>query len=163
MKELFLFRHAKTRKAEIGQRDQARQLAQVGQEAAIQIGEDLADDDRLPQVVLSSDAVRTIQTAELAVDAMDLDEDIVVPLPALYAAGVEELLEILAGRPEDRLMVVGHNPCIEECVEHLLGEVCHMRPAYCMWLRFDIGRWEELYGHPDPSAHRLYKPREGED
>jgi hypothetical protein len=36
----------------------------------------------------------------------------------------------------------------------------HMRPGYCLWLRFDIKAWEELYAHPLPLAHKLYKPHE---
>ena len=161
MKELFLFRHAKTRKADLGQRDHQRNLSSSGHDAAIQIGEDLLDDERLPQIILCSDAARTTQTAELAADAMDL-EDIIVPYAPLYSAGVEEVLELLAGRQEDKVMIVGHNPCIEETVEHLLGDLSHMRPGCCMWLRFDIHNWEELYGHPDVLSHKLYKPREEE-
>lgn len=161
MKELFLFRHAKTLRAEPGMRDNQRSLSGSGHDAAIQIGEDLADDNRVPEVILASDAVRTIQTAELAADAMDL-EDIVVPFSGLYAAGVEEILELLSSREENRIMIVGHNPCIEETVEHLLGDLHHMRPGSCMWLRFDIRSWDDLYGHPDVSAHKMYKAREDE-
>ena len=161
MKELYLLRHAKTRKAEIGMRDSQRSLSGSGHDAAVQIGEDLMDDNRLPEIILASDAVRAIQTAELVADAMDL-EDIVVPFAGLYSAGVEEVLELLAGRSENRIMIVGHNPCIEETVEHLLGDLHHMRPGSCMWLRFDIRSWQDLYGHPDVSSHKLYRPRETE-
>ena len=157
MKELYLFRHAKTHPAGHPRDDHARSLTPEGHAAASWIGEQLANDRRQPQIILASDAQRTLQTAELAMSRLGLDGQ-VMPAPELYEADVEDILALLAGRQEGSIMIVGHNPGIEEIAGNLTGSFGHMRPGFCLWLCFDIDDWEELYGHPAPVAHHLYRP-----
>lgn len=159
MKEIFLFRHAVSNPVGHSGDDHGRKLTREGQAAAEQVGNQLKADARLPSVVLASDALRTQQTALAALARLGR-EDLVVAVPSLYEASPEDILALLAGRPEASIMVVGHNPCIEECTEMLAGSLMHMRPGYCIWLQFDIKTWEELYSHPQPLAHKLYKPHD---
>jgi phosphohistidine phosphatase len=162
MKELYLFRHAKTHPAAHPGEDHARSLTKTGHDAATQVGARMAADGRRPQLIMSSDAQRTMQTASRAMTSLGLDDQ-VMPLAELYEAGASDILSLLAGRGETAIMIVGHNPGIEEAVELLTGSIQHMRPGYCLWLRFAIDSWEELYGHPPAEAHRLYKPDDDRD
>jgi phosphohistidine phosphatase SixA len=159
MKEIFLFRHAVSNPVGHSGDDHGRKLSREGHEAASQVGDQLKADQRLPATVLASDALRTQQTA-LAAMARLGHEELVVTLPSLYDASPEDILALLAGRPESSIMVVGHNPSIEELAEILGGSLMHMRPGFCLWLRFDIKQWEELFSHPPAQAHKLYKPHE---
>jgi phosphohistidine phosphatase len=159
MKVIFLFRHAKTVPIGADGNDHIRKLTPEGEAAASQIGEQLVIAKRLPDFVICSDAERAQQTALLAMAPMDRTNR-VIPLAALYTGGTENVLALLAGRPENSIMVVGHNPCMEECAELFSGSIVHMRPGFCLWLKFDITKWEMLYSNPIAIEHKLYKPAE---
>jgi phosphohistidine phosphatase len=159
MKEIYLFRHAVSNPLGHSGDDHGRKLTREGLEAAEQIGAQLKANGLMPAAVLASDALRTRQTALAALTVLGR-EDLVVTTPALYESSPDDILGLLAGRPEDSVMVVGHNPCIEEAAELLGGSLLHMRPGYCLWLRFAIARWEELYSRPATIASRLFRPDE---
>ncbi len=65
MRELVLFRHAKTEPNNAGG-DRARELTAGGREAAIRMAERLKAEGVAPDLVLVSTAVRTRQTWDLA-------------------------------------------------------------------------------------------------
>ncbi len=158
MKEIFLFRHAEASPIGPSGNDHSRSLTTAGHLAATQIGDQLLADSRLPDLVISSDAERARQSALLAMTQLGRQSRIVA-LPVLYECDSENILALLAGRPENGIMVVGHNPTIETLVEILTGKRLPMSPGFCLWMRFDISKWEALYGHPSFVERKLYKPR----
>ena len=93
MKRLFLLRHAKTHPAEPGEEDHDRTLMPRGRDDAARMARHLRAHGLAPERVLVSSAVRTLQTAELALAVRDegaLDvEDVLrrrVPLQLLARA-----------------------------------------------------------------------------
>lgn len=162
MKTLFLVRHAKTRKAAGGEEDHGRALMPEGEQQALALGRDLARDRHLPELILASDSLRTRQTSLLIQEGINshLPELPAIPtryLPELYQGGPEDILGHLAGQEAAAIMVVGHNPCMEEAIEILSGEYGHVRPGTCVVIEFDIRRWEELYARPLPLAIHHYR------
>lgn len=109
MKTLSLLRHAE---APMGPDDHARPLSPKGVQQAQSIARQLIALDRLPQLILASNARRTLETARIIAGA---GGDIaVVADPMLYLALPEAMLDLIEQPYENalHLMVVGHNPGI---------------------------------------------------
>lgn len=121
---LLVLRHSKADSPE-GVSDADRPLAARGRRDAPGVGEWLAGSGLTPDLVLSSDALRTRQTAELVLEALGggAAPDVRY-LPELYSAGVHRVLEIVAGAAESVtiLLVVGHEPTMSAAVTALTGE-----------------------------------------
>lgn len=112
MRQLVLLRHAKAAVDSDTGQDFDRPLAPRGREDAPVVGKALADAGAEPELVLVSAAKRTRETWELVsaafpgVEARFLDE--------LYDATAETLLHLVEHAKVARLMIVGHNPGLQE-------------------------------------------------
>ncbi len=120
MRKLILFRHAKSDWPE-GVSDIDRPLGARGREAAPRMGQYLKDEGLLPDLVLVSPALRTRQTWELA--APPLEPVTMRFEPRIYAAAASNLLDIVreADDAAKILMLVGHNPGMQELAARLVG------------------------------------------
>lgn len=100
--------------------DVARQLNKRGRRAAAAIGEWLADEGIRPSLVLCSTARRTRETLELLHDALGARVPIYLE-PGLYLADAATLLARLQRVPREvpSVLVIGHNPGLQELVEEL--------------------------------------------
>ncbi|MCJ8518174.1 phosphohistidine phosphatase [Pseudorhizobium tarimense] len=118
---IYLLRHARSAWAQAGERDFERPLDGEGFAEAEIIAEKAADHGYRPDRVISSTAVRCRQTAEAVRRAMDEELELVF-VDELYNAPVDTYLELLrANTAISSLMIVGHNPTIEEVLERLIG------------------------------------------
>lgn len=123
MRELLLFRHAKSSWDEPGVPDHDRDLAPRGRKAAPKMGRLLAREELIPDLVLCSTATRARRTLELA--AAELPRPVAVKqLASLYLAPPSLLLRILRRQPDAvmRLMIVGHNPGLHHLALALLAD-----------------------------------------
>jgi phosphohistidine phosphatase len=122
MKRLLLLRHAKAVPAEQPLADIARPLAERGQRDARRVGERLRQHDRPPERILTSPALRTLQTAQLVATAFDHPHDAIAIERRLYLAEPAALLAVIAMQSAaiESLLVVGHNPGLTELVHELL-------------------------------------------
>jgi len=145
MKELQLYRHAKAKKASPGMMDRERQLSGEGELQARYIGGLLHDLDFLPDVVLASTAARALSTAKITMHASACKARI-VELPHLFDAEVDTYVESIRnnGGESDRIMVVGHNPVIEEFVERLIGRHIELKTGYLARVLIDIAEWKSF-------------------
>ena len=120
---LLLLRHARAGWALPGQTDFDRTLDDIGFAAAEIVANLAADRGFMPDLVLCSTAVRCRQTAEAFRRAMQEDLDI-RHVDALYAGTADVYRDIIASQDTmlSSLMVVGHNPVIEEILRESIGE-----------------------------------------
>jgi len=119
---LYLLRHARAAWAQPGQSDFDRTLDDDGFAEAEVVAEEAADQGYKPGLILASTAMRCRQTAEpfhrtvseeLSIDYVD----------QLYSGTVETYAELaFAERQETSVMIVGHNPMIEEFFHRLVGK-----------------------------------------
>lgn len=118
---IYLLRHAKSGWAMPGGRDFDRTLDQAGYAEAAQVAEEAATRGYRPSLVLSSSAMRCRQTAEAVQRAIDGETEFRY-IDELYNAPAEiytDALDRLDSAPS--VMVVGHNPAIEELFARLVG------------------------------------------
>ncbi|MFE7174715.1 SixA phosphatase family protein [Streptomyces sp. NPDC057616] len=122
LRRLVVLRHAKSAWPE-GVADHERPLAARGLRDAPAAGRALAEADCLPDLALCSTAVRARQTWELASDQWGTPPPVRHD-PRLYGADAAELLSVVheASAEVETLLLVGHNPGIEELVLDLAGD-----------------------------------------
>ncbi|MEW8028945.1 MAG: histidine phosphatase family protein [Candidatus Thiodiazotropha sp.] len=122
-RELMLLRHGKsdwTQQVE----DFKRPLKDRGKRGAQRMGVWLLQQRMQPDYVVSSPAERAIVTAQKTVKTMGGDAKAIIQDRRIYAANVEELLQVLSDIPAEnkRVMLVGHNPGLEMLTEYLQGD-----------------------------------------
>ena len=120
---LLLLRHGKSAWHTEAPTDFERPLKSRGVNASKTMGQWIRDAGLLPDVILSSTAVRAEATARLAAEAMGLDESDIEWEPRIYEATLHTLLYVLAerGGAHSRVMLVGHNPGMEWLTDFLAG------------------------------------------
>ncbi|WP_349364858.1 MAG: histidine phosphatase family protein [Roseitalea porphyridii] len=122
MSRLFLLRHAKAEWAEPGQRDFDRALAASGIEDAKALAANMVAHDLIPGKVICSSAVRARQTLEAINTVYDL-AGIASYDQNLYATDAPGYLEVAAKSGfDDGLMLIGHNPMLEDVAMALSAE-----------------------------------------
>jgi phosphohistidine phosphatase len=127
MRRLMLLRHAKTEKDAPSGRDRDRRLDKRGKNDAAEIGGWIGQHPPFPDLVLVSPAVRAHQTWEIAwEEAMKerAPQPQVELLPELYGAAASQLLQTIRTASladPQRLMLVGHNPGMQELALALAG------------------------------------------
>ena len=85
------------------------------------MGKWMAEQGIMPEVVISSPALRAWQTASLACLALGLDESRIDFQSDLYLADLDTLLWTINSLPNDAssAMLVGHNPGLDQLVGYL--------------------------------------------
>ena len=144
MPELQIMRHAKSDWTSGSDSDHDRPLAQRGIRAAETVGRLLEKVGRVPDLVLTSTAVRAARTVELAAEAGDWGCP-VERIAELYGIEPPGVVTLLTARDlPERVMVVGHEPCWSALVALLIGGGrVRMPTAAVACLEFD-GKWTVL-------------------
>jgi phosphohistidine phosphatase len=121
MRRLILFRHGKTEARASSGDDFGRRLMDRGRSDSALMGRVLAAAGYAPDLALVSPAVRARETWDLAKAAFPPAE--VRFRQGLYDATPEEVsAEIQAAGSGDTVMVVGHNPSLQELAVNLVAE-----------------------------------------
>jgi len=123
VKRLLLLRHAKAVPGGPKIDDHTRALSERGRQDAPEIGRYMAKHELEPDLVLSSTSKRTIETAELVLEAFKHKPETEY-LEALYLAEPEAILSIVRRVPRKQgcVCVVGHNPGLEVAASLLARE-----------------------------------------
>ena len=109
------------------------------------MGELLRDYRLIPDVLISSDAVRAQLTAAAVAEAARYAGEILLD-ERLYLASPEQIVAVLQMVPDeaDTVMVVGHNPGLEELVERLAREPHDLTTAALAQIVLPIDGWRDL-------------------
>lgn len=141
MLTLYLLRHAKSSWEESGQPDFDRPLNPRGRRQAPLIGRFMVANDMQPEMILCSAARRTRET--MAALLTSFDRDITIRIERdLYELGEGmTLLTRLAALPVGtrRVLVIGHNPVMEDCALSLIGPGGDDDAAREMALKYPTG------------------------
>jgi phosphohistidine phosphatase len=144
MLELLVMRHAKS-DWDAGADDHERPLAERGVKSARKLGRFLARAEMVPELVISSTAVRARATAELAAEAGDWSCPIERTSAFYDTDPAAVLAEIATREAPPRLMVVGHDPTWSELVTLLAGGGAVRLPtAAVACLELPIDSWKTL-------------------
>jgi phosphohistidine phosphatase len=161
MRTLLILRHAKSSWKDDSLPDHDRPLNKRGLKDAPRMGQLLRREDLLPDLILCSSAKRARVTAELVAEESGYEGELRLK-DDLYAFDAEAYLEALS-ELEDKyncVMLVGHNPAMEELLEALTGGFERMPTAALALLELPIEHWSELENEPEGKLIHLWHPKE---
>jgi phosphohistidine phosphatase len=145
MKTLYLLRHAKSSWGDPTLSDFDRPLNKRGLKAAQLMGNHMRKQKIRPDLVLSSPAKRNRQTLETLLEHARLEPKTRFD-ERLYAAGSTDLLNVLR-KADDRaesVLVVAHNPGLQDLLEVLTGKLETMPTAALARIQLDLDSWSEI-------------------
>jgi phosphohistidine phosphatase len=160
-KTLLLLRHAKSSYDDATLADLERPLNRRGKKAAARMGRLLRDEGLVADRIISSTAVRARATARAVAQACGFAGDVSL-CHELYLAPPARHIEVLSrvqGDPAS-VLVVGHNPGIQQLLAALTGLDEVMPTAALAVVSLPIARWEELESSTVGTMVRLWRPRE---
>jgi phosphohistidine phosphatase len=160
MKTLLLLRHAKSSWKDPELDDHDRPLNKRGKSEAPRMGLLLKDEQLLPAFILCSSAKRCRKTAEHVIHESGYRGETRIT-GDLYEAGAEQILGILAALPEDleSVLVIGHNPGLEELLEKLTGAYAPLTTAALAKVEVPIDQWQELVPTSRGTLIQVWQPR----
>lgn len=159
MLKLLLLRHAKSSWDDLDHSDHQRPLNKRGMKAAPEMGRYIVKQGLTPKLVLSSTATRARQTTQLVTkqfSATTQDQTQIRFIDELYNfSGFHTPLNIIRdnGDHQSPLLLVGHNPTMEELAGELTGTgnsaaraLMHEKypTAALAVIDFDIPQWADL-------------------
>jgi len=161
MKTLLILRHAKSSWSNQGLADHDRPLSSRGKRDAHIMGDLLAAEGLTPDLIISSTAVRARRTAELVAEVCGYEARIVFARD-LYLADPDTYVETLVQlAPEvQRVMVVGHNPGVEELIDALTSESVRFTTANIAQVDLPIDHWADLDEDVTGRLVNLWRPKE---
>ncbi|RME80476.1 MAG: histidine phosphatase family protein [Caldilineae bacterium] len=160
-KILQIMRHAKSSHDPRYPTDFERPLNPRGQRDARRMGEWLARRGLLPDLIVSSPAVRARETAERLIEASGYAGELVFD-GRIYGTSVgDPLLEVIAQCPDGAgtVMLVGHNPALEDLVSTLLGGEVRLATATIACLELLDETWSEVGAESGSQLLWLIRPK----
>ena len=157
MARITLFRHGKAEQPTADVTDFERRLSIRGRLNASQMGTFLAAQNMLPDRILVSPALRTLETLKIASQTWPDIQQVVCD--SIYEATANGLLLEVAERASDvrSVMIIGHNPSLLVALNQMVGERHSDRnlsyfPTCCV---ADVGFAVDLLGAITPHEGTL--------
>lgn len=144
--DLLLLRHGKSDWEVPFESDEDRPLARRGRRAAELVGKTLERVDLVPDLVITSSALRARDTVERAADAGKWGCPVEVT-EKLYGASPAGVLEVVRRLPPEveRVLLVGHEPTWSSFLAEAVGGGDFRFPTAALALvRFHVGGWDSV-------------------
>jgi len=142
-KILLLLRHAKSSWKKLNIPDHDRPLNKRGKKDAPKMGKILKELDIVPDLIISSSAKRAMDTAKLIAENCEYKKNI-EKNSLLYASTPENYIDVISMVSDDlqKVLVVGHNPIIEEIVKKFVNRIETIPTCTLVQLNLNIGSWK---------------------
>jgi phosphohistidine phosphatase len=159
MKTLLIMRHAKSSWSEPGMADFDRPLNGRGKRDAPRMGEFLLENSVVPELIISSTAARACATAETVAKHCGYKNKILFE-KRFYLAQPDIYIEVLSWlESENPVMVIGHNPGLEQLIYELTGKCESMPTAAIAEVELSIDQWSEILS-AEGKLKNFWKPKE---
>jgi phosphohistidine phosphatase len=164
LKRLTLVRHANAEWKDSAVADFDRPLNRRGMAEAEATAKKLLEQERTPDLVVTSPSRRTQQTADIIAREHGFGSRRVKRDEHLYLATAEDILKVIrnTGPKVEHLAVVGHNPGISDLLKLLApeagipelatGAMCTMTFKVTMWNSVAIGGAKDVEYETPPSG-----------
>ena len=133
MKSIILFRHAKSDWNATYSSDHQRPINQRGIKASKLMGSYLAKINEIPDLIISSSALRALQTMENAISAGKWESKITVK-KEVYHASVSTLIDLIKRTKNiySNICVIGHEPTFSYFLKSITDESVFKFPTATM-------------------------------
>lgn len=161
MKTVLILRHAKSSWSNPGLADIDRPLNKRGKRDAPHMGSLLREQDIVPDLILSSPARRAKKTAQAVSEYSSFDGEIEI-VPDFYPGDPETFIVTLMSVPDqvDSVMIVAHNPGLEEFLYELAGESARMPTSALAQVALPIDSWQDLEDEIQGNLVNLWRVKE---
>src|SRR5262245_30036007 len=161
MKTLLLLRHAKSSWKDSEVEDHERPLNKRGKDDAPKMGRLLQEENLLPDLIISSSAKRCRRTAESVIVASGYRGETRI-CGDLYEADAGKLRDFLSklDGSTSRVLLIAHNPGMEELLEPLVGEYTPLSTAALAQIDLPLDGWGQLTSEVNGSLIKVWQPRE---
>lgn len=161
MKTLLILRHAKSDWSNSQLSDHDRPLNDRGKYDAPRMGAWLEQQNIVPELIISSTAERALTTAEMVAQACDFAGELRTTRD-FYLAGPPAYIETLNGLSDgyERVMIVGHNPGMEELLSLLTDQDRPLTTANVAVVELPITSWGELSIFSDGRLQHHWRPKD---
>ena len=145
MKTLIALRHAKSSHEDESLEDIDRALNERGIGDAKLMGGVIRKRKIQPDIIVASPAERVRQTADLALKAARLNVEPTFD-KRIYEASARGLLKVLMelNDTSNTVMLIGHNPGLEDLLERLTGEAITLPTASLAGVELNVEHWTEV-------------------
>ena len=145
MKTLYILRHAQKDESNPEQYDYDVKLTEKGEKDSRLLGEKLKAHNVLPDLIVSSPAIRARKTAENVSEIIGYTKSVMYN-EVIYQAFLHEIIESITYTFDtvDSLMVVGHNPSLSALAITYAGFKEEMEMASVVRIDFDCSSWTSI-------------------
>ena len=162
LKSVILFRHGKSDWDAQYDSDHDRPLAKRGIRDAKRMGKFLSKRAEVPELILSSTALRTRETTKLAMEAGNWDVDIELE-KKIYEASLEKILFVIKKQDNkyNSMCLVGHEPIFSTIITLIDNkEIIKFPTATMAKISFYTSDWMRVLFEPDKcKLDWFYKPK----
>lgn len=147
MKTLFIVRHAKSSWDDPDLSDEERPLLEKGIKKTSRVIEYLNDNHISADLILSSPAVRAVETARLIAKGIRYPKEKITLMPEIYHFDSAHILRELRGLSDNiqSVMIVGHNPGVTQLASHLMGKELEWLPTSAIaGIDFHTDHWGRI-------------------
>jgi phosphohistidine phosphatase len=148
MKRLTLVRHAHAKVEAAPVTDFERPLSRRGRTQAKATAGTLLAASLRPDLLITSPATRTLQTAEIIAQELELPERLVRRDESLYLAEPDTILKAIHGTGPriEHLMIVGHNPAISALADLLApqAQLGEFATGSACTMQVDVQAWSAV-------------------
>lgn len=140
--------------------DSQRHLTRHGRAQSCKVALLMRDHGLVPTHLYTSPFVRAVQTAEVVAAALGFEGPIPAHPPLVPGGGSVQALGLLdAHAPDDRVLLVSHEPTVRVLSSHLAGVDFPGFPTSGL-AAFEIGETKRLIGRIDPRVGELRGPED---
>ena len=145
MKTLLLMKHAESVNDYDLNDDWYRPLSSRGESDARRIGEMLIDEKLVPDLILTSSAIRSDQTACIVAEAFK-DACKCYSRDSLYLAEMETYYKEVKPISDKvtKLLFVGHNPAVSHILQVLIEKVMYIPNSAVAQVNLEIDSWQDF-------------------
>jgi phosphohistidine phosphatase len=160
-KTLILLRHAKSSWTDPELDDHERPLNGRGRRNAAQMGRLMKDQELVPELVLCSTSQRTRETAALffaewnATPSIEYRDDLYHAEPVRIESMINSIDDSI-----ESLMIIGHNPGLEEFLTKHTGKALTMPTAALGQVDFELDSWRHFKEVTQGSVIFFWRPKE---
>ncbi|WP_425637808.1 SixA phosphatase family protein [Algoriphagus yeomjeoni] len=146
MKKIILVRHGKSAWDNPKLSDHDRPLADRGLNDVPEMGLRLKEKGILPDLILSSTAIRASQTAEILAEVLDISTSKIVYEKNLYHASAAMILKCIQRQDDeyDLIFVVGHNPGMNDFIDYFSGNFDNLPTSGLYGWLVDTDHWIQV-------------------
>jgi len=149
MKTLYIVRHAKSSWDHPGLGDDQRPLLEKGKKRTKYVVDYLLENNCRPDLIISSHAVRALETAKILGTALNYPEDKIIVSERIYHGNVDTSLDFVFEQADDihSLMMVGHNPTFTYLANMFLDiSIFNLPTSGVVCIEFMTDKWEDVIG-----------------